>query len=254
VNRTRRAVVMGMREQRRRPLLALLIVALPFFFITRAIASTEAIPRAIGLPGGASTITTMRSIHGANMAAITVAFLGGVLGIFVMRREAIDVDRRLVIAGFRPREAFISRLVVLGSGVALAVAASLAVTALNFSPADWPRFIVGTVFVAVTYTFVGALLGLALGPLAATYALLFLAMLDIGIVRNPMFGSGTPPVWAAALPGYGPGRLIIGAAFPGGTAAPVDIATALAWMAVLTAALTFLAWRRLAPTRGLGGV
>jgi len=104
VNRMRRAMVMDLREQQRRPLIAILIVALPFFFITRAIASTEAIPRAIGLPGGGTALTTMRDIHGANMAAITVAFLGGVLGVFALRREALIFDRRLVVAGFRPYE------------------------------------------------------------------------------------------------------------------------------------------------------
>jgi hypothetical protein len=46
------ATRLGFREQARRPLLLVLLVVLPFFFITRAIARTEPTPRRIGLPGG----------------------------------------------------------------------------------------------------------------------------------------------------------------------------------------------------------
>ena len=46
------ATRLGFREQARRPFLIALLVVVPFVFITKAIASTEAIPRRIGLPGG----------------------------------------------------------------------------------------------------------------------------------------------------------------------------------------------------------
>jgi ABC-2 type transport system permease protein len=95
------ATRLGFREQARRPLLLVLLVVLPFFFITPASANTEAIPRQIGLPGGGTVLTTMREIHGATMAAITVAFLAGLCGAFVMR-SARQADRRLVVAGYRP--------------------------------------------------------------------------------------------------------------------------------------------------------
>lgn len=250
MNRMRRAMVMDLREQQRRPLIAILIVALPFFFITRAIASTEAIPRAIGLPGGGTALTTMRDIHGANMAAITVAFLGGVLGVFALRREALIFDRRLVVAGFRPYETVLPRLVVLAAALVIAVGASLAVTALSFSPAAWTTFAVGTALAALTYALVGVVLGLVLGPLGATYALLFLAMLDLGIAQNPMFGSGEPPQWAVALPGYGASRLIIAAAFSEGSVVPMDAALSAAWIVALSGVAAALAWRRLSPGRG----
>jgi len=79
------ATALGFREQARRPLLIVLLVVLPFFFITRAIAATEEVPRSIGLPGGEHVMTTMRDIHGMLMAAITVAFLAGLCGVFAMR-------------------------------------------------------------------------------------------------------------------------------------------------------------------------
>ena len=42
------ATRLGFREQARRPLLIALLVVVPFVFITKAIASTQAIPRRVG--------------------------------------------------------------------------------------------------------------------------------------------------------------------------------------------------------------
>ena len=61
------ATRLGFREQARRPLLLVLLVALPFFFITRAIERTEPLPRLVGLPGGGDILTTMKDVHGASM-------------------------------------------------------------------------------------------------------------------------------------------------------------------------------------------
>jgi hypothetical protein len=230
---------LGLAEQARRPLLPILVVVLPFIFITRAIASTEAIPRTITLSDGTPVMTTMREIHGASMAAITVAFLGGILGVFALRRQALDADRRLVVAGLPPREALLPRFLVLGTGAAVAVVVSLAVTALSFAPASWAMFSIAILFIAATYACLGVITGLALGPLAATYVILFLAMLDLGIAQNAMFGSGSPAGWAMALPGFGAGRLMTDAAF-GSSAVPwAAVAAAAGWLVVtlLTTAL-----------------
>ena len=108
------ATRLGFREQARRPLLLVLLVVLPFFFITRAIARTEPTPRLIGLPGGGEVLTTMKDVHGASMVTITVAFLAALCGAFIMR-SAQSADRRLIVAGFRPIEAVLPRLAVLAS-------------------------------------------------------------------------------------------------------------------------------------------
>jgi hypothetical protein len=224
------ATRMGFREQARRPLLVVLLIGLPFFFITRAIAATERLPRVVALPGGGGDVlSNMRDIHGANMAAITVAFLAGLVGVFVMR-SAREADRRLVVAGFRPREALVPRLLVLAAAVALVLTVSLTVTALSFTPKLWAGFILGTLLVGLIYGLLGVLAGAAVGRLGATYLILFGAMLDLGIVQNPMFGSGEPPGWGAALPGYGPGRVIVDAAFSADFHAWAALAISGAWL------------------------
>lgn len=230
------ATRLGFREQARRPLLLVLLVGLPLFFITRAIARTEKLPRAIGLPGGGEVLTNMRDIHGADMAAITVAFLAGLVGVFVME-SARQADRRLVVAGFRPREALAPRLLVLAAATVLVVVVSVAVTAVSFTPTLWPAFIAGNLLVGLIYAMIGALAGAAFSQLGATYLMLFGAMLDLGVVQNPMFGSGTPPGWGAVLPGYGPGRVIVDAAFSEDSHAWGALALGLAWTLVLALAV-----------------
>jgi hypothetical protein len=229
------ATRLGFREQARRPLLIVLLVGLPFFFITRAIAQTEQLPRSVGLPGGGRVLTTMRDVHGADMAAITIAFLAGLAGVFVVQ-SALQADRRLVVAGFRPGEVISPRLLVLGALTAIVTLTSLVVTALSFTPRQWPAFIVGNLLVGLIYAMLGALAGAAVGRLGATYLLLFGAMLDLGIVQNPMFGSGTPPAWGAWLPGHGPGRVIIDGAFADDFQAWAGLALGMAWTLLLGAA------------------
>jgi hypothetical protein len=236
VSRTAVATRLGFREQTRRPLLLVLLVFLPFFFISRAIAQTEPLPRRIGLPGGGEVLTTMRDIHGADMAAITIAFLAGLVGVFVMQ-SARQADRRLVVAGFRPAEALAPRLLVLAAATLLVAVVSLAVTALSFTPQQWPAFIAGNLLVGLTYGLLGALAGAAVGRLGATYLILFGAMLDLGIVQNPMFGAGTPPGWGAALPGYGPARVIVDAAFSPEFHAWGALAIGVVWSVVLSIAV-----------------
>ena len=237
MSRVTTATRLGFREQARRPLLLVLLVGLPFFFITRAIAQTERLPRTITLPGnGGELLTTMRDIHGADMAVITVAFLSALVGVFVMQ-SARQADRRLVVAGYRPWQALAPRLLVLSAAIAVVLAVSLAVTALSFSPTLWLPFAVGTMIVGVIYGLLGALAGAAVGRLGATYLMLFAAMLDLGIVQNPMFGSGEPPAWGALLPGYGPGRVIIDGAFSEHFHAWAALAIGLAWSALLVVAV-----------------
>jgi hypothetical protein len=231
------ATRLGFREQARRPLLLVLLIVLPFFFITRAIARTEPTPRLIGLPGGGDVLTTMKDIHGASMVTITVAFLAALCGAFIMR-SAQTADRRLVVAGFRPLEALLPRLAVLATGTGIVLTVSLAVTALSFSPASWPVFIAGNLLAGLTYACIGALAGALLGQLGATYLVLFLAMLGIGILQNPMFGDGTPVGLAVLFPDYGAGRVVIDGAFATGFHAWAELALAAGWLAALGLGVT----------------
>jgi len=220
------ATRLNFREQGRRPLLLVLLVGLPSFFVTRSIALTTPLPREVVVAGGGHVLTTMRDIHGAVMATITVSFLAGLLGVFMIQ-SVRQADRRLVVAEFRPVEVLLPRLLVLGAASTLVLTVSLAVTALSFQPRLWIAFVVGNLLTAISYAM--------LGGLGATYLMLFAAMLDLGIVQNPMFGTGTPPTWGTLLPGYGPGQVIVDAAFSDHFDAWAVLGVGIGWAAILVA-------------------
>lgn len=230
---------MGFREQLRRPLLLILLVIVPVYVVTRSIAITQATPRQIVVPGDVLITTTMKELHGAIMAGTAIAFVAGLCGVFVMQ-SALQGDRRLVVAGFRPGETVLARLAVLGADTALVVAVSLLATALYFGPASWLPFAAAAAVLGLIYASLGALLGAVLDKLAATYLMLFLVMTDVAIVQNPMFGDGTPDRWAVLLPGYGPVRLMVDGAYSTGFHAGGELALSLAWTAGLGLAVYLL--------------
>jgi hypothetical protein len=80
-----------------------------------------------------------------------------------------------------------------------------------------------------------------LDRLAATYPILFLAMTDLGIVQNPMFG--TPHGGAVVLPGYGPGRVMVDGAFSTFFRAGGNLLLSLAWIGLFGGAV-FVVSRR----------
>lgn len=229
--RSRVATTMAFRDQWRRPLVLILIVVIPAYVITRSIAETLATPRRIGLPADVFVTTTMKQLHGAGMGGVAVAFVIALLGVFVMQ-SALDGDRRLVVAGMRPVETVLARLLVLVSGTGLVVAVSVLVTALNFTPRNWLPMITALVILGLIYAALGSLAGALLDKLAATYVMLFLVMTDIGVVQSPMFHV-TPGRLAPLLPGYGPTRAMYDAAFASSFHGGGALLLSGAWVIVL---------------------
>jgi ABC-type antimicrobial peptide transport system permease subunit len=170
------------------------------------------------------------------MGGVVIAFVAALLGVFVMQ-SALGGDRRLVVAGFRPGETVLARLIVLISGTALVVAVSAIVTALNFNAASWLPLIASLMLLGLIYAAIGALAGALLDKLAATYLMLFLVMTDLGVVQTPMFHV-TPGRLAVLLPGYGPSRVMYDGAFSTTFHAGSELLLSLGWAAALAIAVT----------------
>ena len=151
------------------------------------------------------------------------------------------------MAGYRPGETIVARLVVLGAATALVVATSLVVTAFNFTARSWPPFVAGLALTGLVYAALGALVGAVLDKLGATYLMLFVVMTDVGIVQNPMFGDGTPARGAALLPGYGPMRMMVDGAFSTSFQTAGELVLALAWTVVLGAGVYVVLRRAVGP-------
>jgi hypothetical protein len=245
--RARLATGMAFRDQGRRPMVLVVLVILPAYVITRSIAETLATPQRIGLPDGVWVTTTMKELHGAGMGGVVIAFAAALLGVFVMQ-SALAGDRRLVIAGFRPGETILARLLVLVAATGIVVGVSAVVTALNFSPASWPPLLASMVLIGLIYTAIGALAGAVLDKLAATYLMLFLVMTDIGVVQTPMFHE-TPPGDAWLLPSWGPSRVMYDGAFSESFHAGGELLVGLGWLAALGLAVVAVL-RRALESRG----
>ena len=243
---TRTATRMAFRDQLRRPLVLILVALVPAYVILWSVAETKPTPRTISLSGGEWVTTTMKALHGPGMASLMVAFLAALLGVFVMH-SALQADRRLVLAGLRPRDAVLARLTVLSTATLLAVAVSAAMMALVFTPASWPPVIGALALTGLIYAAIGALIGALLDKLPATYLILFLVMADLGVVQSPMFHA-TPTRFAWLLPGYPLDRLLYAGAFSHSFQATGALLLALAWVTGLGLAAYLLLGRAVSTT------
>jgi hypothetical protein len=108
--------------------------------------------------------------------------------------------------------------------------------AIVFTPASWPLVIAALALSGLTYAAIGALVGVLLDRLAATYLILFLVMTDLSVVQSPMFHAA-PVAGAWLLPGYALDRLLYAGAFSPGFHASGVLLLALGWIAALSAAV-----------------
>src|SRR3546814_19160530 len=88
---------MGLRQHLRNTLFAALLVVLPIAFILLSFARTPDVPYAVtATVGGVEgpIPVGMRNLHGAIMVPMTVSFLAGLLGLFVMIVSRRSEERR----------------------------------------------------------------------------------------------------------------------------------------------------------------
>jgi hypothetical protein len=227
----------ALRQYRRNRVLWVLLVAVPVLFVALAAQETPTKLMPVALLSGARQFTarlSLRQIHAAEMASVASAVLAGVTGLFVVTASAHG-DRRLVLAGFKPRQVFTGHLAVIAGAAVIVSTVSLAVSAAFFSPHQWAEYAGADVLVALTYAMVGVLLGPILGRLGGLYAILLLAIVDVGYGQTVMFHPA-PPGWGAFLPARGAGRLLLDGAFSPSFEQYGHLLLALAWLAALSAA------------------
>ncbi len=235
----------GLRDYRRNRAMWVLIVLLPVFFISLSFAVTPDQPAPVELVEGGETmirILSMADVHGAIMVPITIAFLAGLAGLFVVQ-GSLQADGRLVLAGFRIREVLAARLGVIALAALLISAVSLAITAVDFAPADWAWFIGGNLAVGATYGLIGVLVGAVFGRLGGLYVMFLLPFIDVGLAQNVMF-SAAPPEWGAYLPARGSVRILVDAAFTPTMDELGALALAGIWFLAIVAAAAWVFGRR----------
>ncbi len=240
----------GLREYRRNPALWFLLIAVPLIFVSLSFAVTPDDPAPVELTQDGATSTRMLSmidVHGAIMVPITVGFLAGLAGLFVMLGSA-EGDRRLALAGFRASEVLAARLGVIGTAALLTTAVTLGVTALDFAPQAWGSFAGATLLVAITYGLLGVLVGSLFGRLGGLYVMFLLPFLDVGLAQNIMFDVA-PPDWAHFMPAYGAVQVLVDGAFTATFDQTGPLVIAVAWLAAIAGTAAVVFHRVAAPDR-----
>lgn len=240
----------GMREYRRNRVLWVLLVVVPAVFIAMAVAVTPDKLGPVVLQDGGRRFTdmlSMRRVHAATMAPVTAAFLAGITGLFVITGSS-GGDRRLVLAGFRPREVLAGRLGVVAAASLVTTAVAVAMAGALFPPRQWAVFVTANLLIALTYALVGVLVGPLTGRLGGLYLILLLAFVDVGLGQTVMFDP-VPPAWGAFLPARGASRMLIDGAFTNGIDTGWYLVLGLLWLAALAAATIAVFQRRTGSTR-----
>ena len=240
----------AIREHRRNRVLWALLVVVPAVFIGMAIKVTLDTPGPIMLVDGGRHFTALlseRRIHAATMVPVTSAFLAGLTGLFVVTGSA-GGDRRLVLAGFRPREVLAGRVGVVAAATVLTSAVAVAISGVWYPPRQWVVFVAANLLIALTYAMVGILIGPLTGRIGGLYLILLLAFIDVGFGQNVMFPAG-PPTWGAFLPARGASRVMIDGAFTEHFDQTGYLLLGLAWLLILTA-LTGQLFKRQTKTLG----
>ncbi len=235
----------GVREYRRNRVLWVLLVAVPALFIGLAVLVTVDEPGPIALVESSRHFTASlseRRMHAATMVPVASAFLAGLTGLFIVTGSASG-DRRLVLAGLRPREVLAGRLGVIGVATLVATAVGVGVSGALYAPSQWLVFAGANLLIALTYAMIGVLVGPITGRLGGLYLILLLAFIDVGLGQNIMVPSG-PPAWGAFLPARGAARVMIDGAFTGRFDQVRYLLLGLVWLAAFTIATATVYQRR----------
>lgn len=237
----------GAREYRRNRVLFALLVAVPMVFIVMAVNVTLDVPGPIELTESGQHFTALlsqRRMHAATMVPVTSAFLAGITGLFIVTGSA-GGDRRLVLAGYRPREVLIGRLGIIGAATVLTTFVAVAVSSAMYPPRQWAVFAGANLLIAVTYAMIGVLLGPLVSRLGGLYLILLLAFIDVGLGQSVMFPGG-PPAWGAFMPARGASRVMFDGAFTERFDPLGYLLLGLGWLAALTIATVVVFHRRTA--------
>lgn len=226
---------MGLREYRRTPLLLEILVAGPADVIILFSLIVPATETTFQLASGTTVTASLASIVAMFMTPLAGAIVGGFTGLFVIRM-ARKTDGRLMLAGYRPDQIVLARLLMLGAvGMLVTVVAMIALLLTGSTPVLLGWFALATLLTTLIYGMVGVLAGTMLDTLSGVYLLLFTPMLDILLFQNPLDAETT--TFATYLPGNFPVQLAMDAAFTE-TITVGPLAWSLVWLAGLTALAT----------------
>lgn len=225
------ALLSGLRQYRRTPVLLALLVVLPAYAVGVFARIAPAGTVALHLPGDETVRAGLPETLAVLMTPMAAALVGGVAGLFLLQSTA-GADARLVIAGVRPHALVLARLGQLAVVGAVVTVVAVGVALTSVAPEHLGWFAAATVLGALTYGALGAVAGLVVDRLAGVYLVLFGSLVDLFLFQNPL--ATDAPDAAALLPGH----YVVGPASDAAFGASVDaglFGVGVAYLGVLTA-------------------
>jgi len=209
-------MAMTARELLRSRLVLMLIVIIPSLFYTIvALTATERLIafRLAAIAGQPLIEVSERSESLVFIGTAVAGLLASYLALGLIQKQS-EVNRRLVLCGYRPSELIVSKLAVL-LGVIVMVGIYVAgLLPVFFHPKRFWLVVLGFVFAGFVYGSYGLLVGaLFHRELEGVLFIVLLANIDAGWLQNPVYYAGAQNQFIIrALPAYYPSQLgMIGA-------------------------------------------
>jgi hypothetical protein len=209
--------LMTVRELLRNRVVLIMLFVIPSVFYTLVALTTPDRPIAFKLASVSEDTFVSVSQKSESLIFIglaAVGFLTSFVAMTLIRRD-VDVNRRLVVCGYRPSELVVSKLAVL-VGVVLVVALFVSTALLIFfRPEHFALTAVGLILVGWVYGAYGLLVGaLFRRELEAVLFIALLANIDAGWLQNPIYYADAQNTEIIrALPAYFPSQVSMVAAF-----------------------------------------
>ncbi len=148
------------------------------------------------------------------LGAAAVSFLACFLAFNLVHKRR-ETDARLVLAGYRPSEVLLAKVLVLVCLVALLAAYETAILRPWVVPRQTTLVLAGLFMGGFTYGCLGMLVGsVVLHELEGAFLIVLLTNVDPGWLQNPVYyAHSANPAIIRALPGYGPAQLSLVGAF-----------------------------------------
>lgn len=227
---------MGLREFWRTPVLVVLLLVLPAYFVGVFVLLVPEVDIPVTI-GGTTVTVSMSAYAAAFMTAASVAIVSGIAGLFlVLASEA--ADDRLRLAGYSGVELVVARVGTLGASVVVVGGVAVLVAVQVFEPTHLVGFTAITGLLGVTYGVVGVIVGLLFDELGGVYLMLLVPLVDVLLFQNPL--ADDVPGWADYLPGHYGTRALFDAAFTAGIDGGTVVgATAYAFLLTASSVVVF---------------
>jgi len=209
--------IMTTKELIRKKIILILLFVIPtvFYTITRITTTNNLIPfRLASVSEETFLWIPQRQVALIFIGLAAVGLLSSFLALNLIQRST-EVNRRIIICGYRSQEIALSKLLVLFCVIILVGFYVAAMLLVFFKPIHFLQVAYGFIMVGFVYGCYGLLVGAVLkGELEGILFIVLLANIDVGWLQNPIFyAEALNKTVIRTLPAFYPSQISIISAF-----------------------------------------